>query len=1294
MSLPTVQVDIRQHSNNTHFRSINNLTFLLDSGTNKSIIAADALENANIQTAKLAKPLCIANALKSISKPVIFEYMLTNLFFPENNKELPNQKLLIVKSPLEFDGILGMDILADRTIEFGATPVFINSFEIKFEDPDPCIFVNSTTIEEPNTGYCAKIICKEDATIQPYSSLYVKCATKWTDRSFKPKKLFLMATGAVEKANCGFNEVHESTRNLLRIFNNSPNIVFLPEEQLLAKGFDSSQNLLSQEEFQIVSNYLLSRSEASAEDRKTLDMEAKEWKEKRNLMISTIPIKGEIQKTLEGIQGDLFRNQMSRILHKYDKIFSRHSNDSGLNGSYLVDLQLKDQTNTEPTFCRPYKLDPEIEAKLEEKCREMQEGGILETCSSAWNSPALAIRKKDGKYRLVNNYSTGVNERLVQTNYPIPPIRSLNAAISATISAIRRKSPTEQIFFSSLDLKNGFYVLSVAKSARDKTAFIIGRNQFRYARLSMGLSLSPSCFQHFLSLLFLKKPLGIEGAQIHNYMDDFLLVSGESTHAMALEKFFQICAENQIVLSLEKCSFFKKEAEFLGLIVNAHGFFPKQSKIDALLRMGYPTTKREAQRIMGSFNFYSRQVPKVTALLDPFAQAVAKKEFIQSEVMRKSLDELKSLLKKGALTAHLDYSTEGDNVVFIATDCSLRSCGFVLGNATLNEDDELKIKSISHYGSKALPNVCMLLSARSRELIALATGLDTFRDLLPNTLKFVALVDHRSLSNISKSKNFGKTSSDTRARRALATILNYPNMRILYVPGSDPILQIADALSRPTNTEMKELQAEELDPTFLDPKTELPDNLSINHLETVDVSRAKLIEEQKNDPYLGPILEKLGNRSEAVIGNKQYFLKEKVLMAQVGSGAVLTVVPDSLAKVLIDMLHIQILHGGEQRLLNAVNRSNFLFRGKNKLVKNATRQCVFCQLRLTSKFRREPNIDVPIRPGLQPWKRVNIDLMDISGYGTSNCYLLTFVCVFSKFCDCEIISRKSSDVVVPALILLISRNGGEAQMEIGSDRGREFLNEALKSAYKSLNVFGHTQSAYNSRTNCAERVHKELRILMKVLEPTSTDFKFKMNLAVNYYNSLPSIRLGNRSPREILTGCPPRRLLTHLHPEDLEPSEDFSDPNEDSYSKWEEYLTALHNQHAIREIDRFNGIEVPKSSFKPKDLVMILDPIINLSKSRSPRATGPYIVEKVDKNTLTLRHCIDHSRLTRNARFVRKMCLSDEDREFLINHQENTYKDNKILTPNLLKFAEQISLNIDEPEETHSNQRYSLRPRK
>ena len=921
----------------------------------------------------------------------------------------------------------------------------------------------------------------------------------------------------------------------------------------------------------------------------------------------------------------------------------------------------------------------------------MQKSGILETCSSAWNSPALAIKKKDGKIRLVNNYSTGVNERLVCTNYPIPPIRSLNATISATITEIRRRSPDEEIFFSQVDLKNGFYCLSLAKSARDKTAFIISQKQFRYARLSMGLALSPSVFQHFLHQLFLKEPLGVDGAVLVNYLDDFLIISGASTHQRALDKFFEKCEENKVLLSLEKCNFYQKQTEFLGLVVSAEGFKAKPAKIEALLKFGYPTTRQEAQRLMGSYNFFTRQVPRVTALLDPFAKAVAKKEFKQTELMRKSLDALKEVLKQGAVTAHLDYSNENNNVVFLATDCSLKTCGFALGNATLTNDDVLTIKSISHYGSKALDDVCMLLSARARELIGLAAGLDTFRDLLPVSLSFIALVDHRSLMTVAKAKSLGRTSANTRARNALATVLNYPKLRILYVPGTEPILRVVDGISRPALDDLKYIQTEEMDAKNLDPRTELPTAVSSNYMETVEISRSKLMEEQKKDPDLAPIFSDLGHKDHTVVGKKQYFLRNNILMAQVGSGAILTVVPSSLAKSLVDMLHIQTLHAGERRLLQAVNRSNFLFKGKMKLVRDATRQCVFCQTILTSKFRREPNIDVPIRPSLSPWKRVSVDLMDIS-YGSSTCYLLTFVCVFSRFCDCEIVNKKSTDVMVPAMINLITRNGGEFTMEIGSDKGREFINNSLSAAYKSLSTFGHSQSAYNSRANICERVHKELRVLMKVLEPNSTDFKFKTRICVNFYNSQPQERLGNRSPREILTGVAPRRLLSHLHPEDREPNNDFEDPDQEDYSKWEEYLTALHSEHALREIQRYNSITIPKSNFEAGDLVMCLDPIIQLSKSKAPRAAGPYIVERVSKNTLTLRHVIDHSRIVRNARFVRRMSLTDEQKKLLISHQQSTWRDGKIITPKMLMRAEQLCIKLDETND--QEQRYSLRPRK
>ena len=77
---------------------------------------------------------------------------------------------------------------------------------------------------------------------------------------------------------------------------------------------------------------------------------------------------------------DAYKKGLEKSLKSNNAIFSRHPNDSGLNGSYVVDLRLKDPTNSEPTFCRPYRLDPVIEEKLVEKCMEMQEkvGHVIE----------------------------------------------------------------------------------------------------------------------------------------------------------------------------------------------------------------------------------------------------------------------------------------------------------------------------------------------------------------------------------------------------------------------------------------------------------------------------------------------------------------------------------------------------------------------------------------------------------------------------------------------------------------------------------------------------------------------------------------------------------------------------------------------------------------------------------------------------------------------------------------------------------------------------------------------------
>ena len=248
--LPTITVEIRQHFNSNHFRSHKNLSFLLDSGTNRSIITESALANSKLKTKALKRPLCITSAFQNTTKPVIFKELLANLYFPGSDKEIPNQRLLVVNSSLDYDGILGMDVIGDRTIEFGCTPVIVNKLTIEIPESSETIFVNSSVTEEVNNGHVATIVIEADATLQPFSSCYVKCATVWLDKSFKPKTLFLMATEEIANANCGFNEQHDSSRNLLRIFNNSANAVVLAADTVVALGYESFYNKIKETIFQ------------------------------------------------------------------------------------------------------------------------------------------------------------------------------------------------------------------------------------------------------------------------------------------------------------------------------------------------------------------------------------------------------------------------------------------------------------------------------------------------------------------------------------------------------------------------------------------------------------------------------------------------------------------------------------------------------------------------------------------------------------------------------------------------------------------------------------------------------------------------------------------------------------------------------------------------------------------------------------------------------------------------------------------------------------------------------------
>lgn len=110
--------------------------------------------------------------------------------------------------------------------------------------------------------------------------------------------------------------------------------------------------------------------------------------------------------------------------------------------------------------------------------------GVIEPCDNpkGFNSPVFAIRKKNGKIRVVTNFKRTLNKVLVDLDpYPMP-----------TIDSTFNKIGEGNRYFSTLDLRNGYWQIVINELDRHKTAFTL--RCFQYTRLAFGLTFAGQIF--------------------------------------------------------------------------------------------------------------------------------------------------------------------------------------------------------------------------------------------------------------------------------------------------------------------------------------------------------------------------------------------------------------------------------------------------------------------------------------------------------------------------------------------------------------------------------------------------------------------------------------------------------------------------------------------------------------------------------------------------------------------------------------------------------------------------------
>uniref|UniRef100_H3H7N1 Reverse transcriptase domain-containing protein n=1 Tax=Phytophthora ramorum TaxID=164328 RepID=H3H7N1_PHYRM len=139
-----------------------------------------------------------------------------------------------------------------------------------------------------------------------------------------------------------------------------------------------------------------------------------------------------------------------------------------------------------PVAQRVRKVAPQFREKLSDLIKSLLSAKMITPSTSPWASPIVIIIKKNGvdirlciDYRLVNSLT-----RLMV--YPMPLISDLLEDLD------------KLLWYCSLDMASGFWVVSMTERARRISAFITPFGLFEWTRMPFGLKNAPQIYQRLI----------------------------------------------------------------------------------------------------------------------------------------------------------------------------------------------------------------------------------------------------------------------------------------------------------------------------------------------------------------------------------------------------------------------------------------------------------------------------------------------------------------------------------------------------------------------------------------------------------------------------------------------------------------------------------------------------------------------------------------------------------------------------------------------------------------------------
>jgi hypothetical protein len=152
-------------------------------------------------------------------------------------------------------------------------------------------------------------------------------------------------------------------------------------------------------------------------------------------------------------------DEVVQILKQFQVVFEE---PVGLPPRRLCDHSIPLIPGAHPVNKKPYRYNPQLKSEIERQIVEMLESGVIQISTSAFSSPIILERKKDGSWCIVVDYCH-LNALTIKSKYPAPVIDELLDELSGAK------------WFSKLDLRAGYHQVRMAP----------GENTRRPSKLTM-----------------------------------------------------------------------------------------------------------------------------------------------------------------------------------------------------------------------------------------------------------------------------------------------------------------------------------------------------------------------------------------------------------------------------------------------------------------------------------------------------------------------------------------------------------------------------------------------------------------------------------------------------------------------------------------------------------------------------------------------------------------------------------------------------------------------------------------